>query len=72
MSNHYQQTLDHIVHAQQSLLDDLIKEVDDLSNQVRELTDDTRKLEAQIEDARSDGYSDGYQVAMDEWRNGGD
>lgn len=69
MSNNYQRTLNHITEALQSLLDDLIEQVDDLSNQVLELADEKRHLEADIEDARSEGYSDGYQAAMQEGKD---
>ena len=58
MSNHYQKTLNHIEAALQDLLDDLINDINRLTEENAELVDENRRLKSQIGDARSDGYSD--------------
>lgn len=61
--NHYQKTLNHIVDAVQALLDDLLKDIDRLSNENRDLVDTVRDLEVHAQREYDRGYDDGLKNA---------
>ena len=60
MSNHYQKTLNHIESALQDLLDDLISDIDRLTEENTELVDQVRQLEVFAQREYDRGYDDGY------------
>jgi cell division septum initiation protein DivIVA len=62
MSNHYQRTLNNITETLQDLLDDLIKDIDRLTNENYDLVDTVRDLEVHAQREYDRGYDDGLKV----------
>lgn len=69
MSNHYQKTLNHIEAAMQDLLDDLISDIDRLTEENTELVDQVRQLEVFAQREYDRGYDDGYDKGCDDTEN---
>ena len=66
MSNHYQKTLNHIEAALQDLLDDLINDIDRLTEENAELVDQVRQLEVFAQREYDRGYDYGYDKGCDD------
>ena len=69
MSNHYKRTLNHIEAALHDLLDDLISDIDRLTEENTELVDQVRQLEVFAQREYDRGYDDGYDKGCDDTEN---
>ena len=66
MSNHYRKTLHYIEAALDNLLDDLISDIDRLTEENTELVDQVRQLEVFAQREYDRGYDDGYDKGCDD------